>query len=256
MTLVVATAGNQVFCKFAAVRGVARSRLSDRPATVPGMYRAYIGSQVPLEDAYRAAARWARTVDCVIAPSTAAIEQSPWLEQAGVPLGVSSNRHTRFTARPHGFVVAWCLNLEEILEVEHRSKPSGVVAVQTPPSLRPWVTAHNVERVAGDVLDPVEASTPATKALVSGLTRMAVINQGLIDKRERSEAIEALTYFHRHGHRLDPRQLETEAIRNGWPGQAPIELARIAESINAGKKLRFQQRLSLETLAQWTRTAK
>lgn len=218
------------------------------------MRRAYIGSQVPLKDAYREATRWAETVDCVITPSTSAIESSPWLERAGVPLGVASNRHTRFTARPHGLIVAWCLNLDEVLELEHRNQLSGLVAVQAPRSLRPWATAHNVKHIAGEVLDPVPEPTPATKALVEGITSMAVPNQGLIDKRERSDAIQALTYFRTHGHQLHPTQLTLEAIRNGWPGRAPIELAQIAHDINAGKQLRHQNRIDPELLAEWANT--
>lgn len=218
------------------------------------MRRAYIGSQVPLDVAYREARRWAETVDCIIAPSTAVIERSPWLERSGVPLGVASNRHTRFTTRPRGLVVAWGLNLDEVLELEHRNRLSGVVAVQAAPSLQPWATAHKAEPIAGEPLVPVPDATPAIKALVLGITSIAVSNQGLVDKRERSEAIQALTYFFTHGHQLDPTQLALEAIRNDWPGQAPIELAQIAREINAGKQLRYSDRIGSELLAEWANT--
>lgn len=217
------------------------------------MRRAYIGSQVSISLAYREAQLWAETVDCVIAPSTAVIERSPWLERAGVPLGVVSNRHTRFTARPRGVVVAWCLNLDEVLELEHRNQLSGIVAVQAPHSLRPWVTAHEVQHIAGEPFVPVPDANPAIKAMVDGITSMAVANQGLNDKRERSEAIQALTYFRTHGHQLDPTQLTLEAIRNDWPGRAPIELAEIARDITAGKQLRYLHRIDPQQLAEWAR---
>ncbi|MDX2359066.1 hypothetical protein [Dietzia sp. PP-33] len=219
------------------------------------MRRAYIDSHLSLVDAYREATRWAEAIDCVIGPSTAAIERSPWLERSGIPLGVASNRHTRFTARPHGLVVAWCLNLEEILELEHRNQLSGVVAVQAPAGLRPWVAAHNVEHIGEDALETVPAVPPSIKALVKGITSMAVTNQGLTDKRERSEAIQALTYFHTRGHHLDPLQLTLEAIRNDWPGQAPIELAQIAHDVRAGRQLRHSNRIDEELLAEWANAA-
>ncbi len=82
---------------------------------------------------------------------------------------------------------------------------------------------------------------------------VAVLNQGLIDSRERSAAVHALTYLRDHGHRLDPDQLATEALRREWPRQSPLELARIARDLNAGKKLRFQQRLRPEVLAEWVK---
>jgi hypothetical protein len=45
--------------------------------------------------------------------------------------------------------------------------------------------------------------------------------------------------------------LVVEAIRNEWPRRSPLELARIAKDLNAGKRLRYQPRLSVERLAQW-----
>ena len=83
---------------------------------------------------------------------------------------------------------------------------------------------------------------------------LPVLNQGLIDSRERSAAVQALTYFNQRG--LDPGadQLITEALRNGWPGDSPIELARLAREIKAGKRLRHQQRLRPEVVEQWANT--
>ena len=39
--------------------------------------------------------------------------------------------------------------------------------------------------------------------------------------------------------------------RNGWPWDSPIELADLARDISAGKRLRYQQRLRPEVVAQW-----
>lgn len=215
------------------------------------MRRAYVEAHMSLSDAYRVATRWAGTINTVIGPSTSAIEASPWLEQAGVRLGTVGNRHTRFTARPAGIMVAWCLHLDEILELEHRNDLTGVVAVRASTDLRPWVTAHKAEHLGGEVLEPVPEASPAIKATVEGITGIAVANQGLIDRRERSEAVQALTYLHRHGHKLNPTQLIVEAIRNGWPGKAPVELAQLARDVNAGKRLRYQNRVRPERLAEW-----
>ena len=215
------------------------------------MRRAYIESHMSLADAYGEAKRWAGTVDSVIAPSTSAIEASPWLERAGVRLGVVGNRHTRFTGRPHGLMVAWCLDLDEILELEHRNRLAGVVSVRASSGLRPWGTAHNAVPLGGERLETVPAASPAIQAMVEGITSLAVTNQGLIDRRERSAAVQALTYLRARGHELNPRQLIVEAIRNDWPGEAPVELARLARDISAGKQLRYQDRIRPERLAQW-----
>lgn len=87
--------------------------------------------------------------------------------------------------------------------------------------------------------------------MVEGFTGIAVSNRGLIDPRERSEAVQALTYFHNRGRELNPTQLIVEAIRNCWPGTAPVEPSKLAGDITAGKRLRYQQRLRPEILAQW-----
>ncbi len=215
------------------------------------MRRAYIESHVSLAEAYGLAKRWAGTIDSVIAPSTRAIEASPWLEREGVRLGVVGNRHTRFTGRPYGLMVAWCLDMDEIFELERRNRLTGVVAVRAGGGLRPWVTAHNAEHLGGESLKPVPEASPAIKAMVEGITSLAVTNQGLIDKRERSAAIQALTYLRAHGHELNPSQLIVEAIRNEWPGEAPVELGRLARDVNAGKRLRYLDRIRPERLAQW-----
>lgn len=215
------------------------------------MRRAYVEAHMSLSDAFRVAARWAGTVDTIIGPSTRAIEASPWLEHAGARLGTIGNRHTRFTARPAGLTIAWCLHLDEILDLEHRNHLSGLIAVRASTDLRPWVTAHEAEHLGGEVLKPVPEAGPAIKAMVEGITGIAVSNQGLIDPRERSEAVQALIYFHDRGHELNPSQLIVEAIRNGWPGNAPVELSQLARDITAGKRLRYQRRLRPEILVEW-----
>jgi len=65
--------------------------------------------------------------------------------------------------------------------------------------------------------------------------------------------VQALTYLREHGHRLDPDQLTSEALRRKWPRQSPLELARIARDLNAGKRLKFQQRLRPEVLVEWAK---
>jgi hypothetical protein len=216
------------------------------------MRRSYIEAHCTLRDAFVLARRWGGDgPTTLIAPSTRDVEASPWLEHAGVPLGTAGNRHTRFAARPRGTAIAWCLRLEEILEMERRNTLDALVLVRATTQHAPWITAHSAEHVGGEVVPPVEEASAAIKAAVDGLSGIAVLNQGLVDSRERSGAVQALTYLRRRRHRLEPDQLATEAIRRGWPGTSPIELAKIATDLNAGKNLRFQKRVAPEALARW-----
>jgi hypothetical protein len=216
------------------------------------MRRAYIEVHCPLAESFTLARRWAGSAPTtLIAPSTSAVEAQPWLERAGIPIGTVGNRHSRFAARPRGTVIAWCLHLDEILDIEHDRDVDAIMLARAFDQHAPWVTAHDAEHIGGEVVPAVPEASAAIKAMVEGISLLSVLNQGLSDSRERSMAVQALTYFHRHGHRLDGAQLITEALRNEWPRQSPLELARLAKEITAGKQLRYQQRLVPEVVAGW-----
>jgi len=218
------------------------------------MRRSYIETHCSLIDSFKLAQRWAGGAPTsLMAPSTSAVDVSPWLEGAGVPIGTVGNRRSRFNARPRGIVIAWCLHLNEILDLESQSDIDGVVLVRAGSQHAPWITACHVDHLGGESVPAVEEASSAIKATVEGLSMVAVLNQGLIDSRERSAAVQALTYLREHGHRLDPDQLTSEALRREWPRQSPLELARIARDLNAGKRLKFQQRLRPEVLAEWAK---
>ncbi len=145
--------------------------------TVRVMCRAYIEAHVPLNEALAAARKWADgEALTLIAPSTRAVEAQPWLDSAGVAIGTTSIRHSRFSARPHGTVIGWCLNLKEVLEVESRSSVIGIVAVQAQASHAPWITAHDVERLAGSDIARVAEASKAIKAMVEGIGTVALLD--------------------------------------------------------------------------------
>lgn len=217
------------------------------------MRRAYIDPHCGLRESFELARAWAGLeLGTLMAPSTGAVDASPWLQKSSVPIGTVGGRRSKYTGHPQGIVIAWCLHLEEVLEIEHRHDIDGMVLVRAFDSLAPWITAHGAEHLGGQVVDAVPEASAAIKAAVAGITWEATRNQGLVDSRERSDAVGTLTYLRSHGHRLVPEQLTTEAIRNGWGGQGPLELAEIAKQLNAGKQLRYQKgRISAQRLAEW-----
>jgi hypothetical protein len=216
------------------------------------MRHAYISPHVDLRESFRLATAWAGNDVTVIGASTRDIEASPWLAESGLPIGTTSNRHSRFTARARtGKVIAWCLNLDEILDLERNSRLGGLVVVQGHASHAPWITAHDAKLLGGEPVPQVTEASPAIKAMVTGISQLAVLNQGLIDPRERSTAVQALSYMRSHGHQLIPQQLTVEAIRQEWPGTSPLDLADLAKQLNAGKQLRYEKRLSSTVLAEW-----
>jgi len=219
---------------------------------VAAMRRTYVEAHVPLREAFAAARRWVDgEVATLIAPSTSAVEAQPWLESSGLAIGTTSNRHSRFSARPHGAVIGWCLDLDEVLEIESRRSVSSIVAVRAGVSHAPWITAHDVGRLGGNEIAPVPEASEAIKAMVEGISLLPVLNQGLTDGRERSMAVQALSFMRAHGHELNPKQLIVEAIRQGWPGASPLEFANLARDLNRGKRLRFQNRLDIRALERW-----
>ena len=217
------------------------------------MRRAYIDPHCGLQESFNLARAWAGSEPVsLMAPSTSAVDASPWLQTTRVPIGTVGGRRSKYTGRPQGLIVAWCLHLDEVLEIEHRHDIDGMVLVRALDSHSPWITAHRAEHLGGQVIDAVPESSAAIKAAVAGITWEATRSQGLVDSRERSDAVQTLTYLRNHGHRLAPEQLATEAIRNGWGGQGPMELAEIAKRLNAGKQLRYQKgRINSQRLADW-----
>lgn len=215
------------------------------------MRRGYVEAHVSLRESFQVAAGWLGAHPTLIAPSTRAIEASRWLESAGISLGTTSNRHSRFVARPRGAVIAWCLDLDEILDLESHDEVASVAVVRAHTSHAPWVTAHGADQLAGETIEPVSEASAAIKTMVEGISFLPVLNQGLTDSRERAMAVQALTFMHARGHQLVPEQLIVETIRNGWPRRSPLEFAELARSISNGKRLRFQTRLRPEILAEW-----
>ena len=218
------------------------------------MRRAYISPHVDLRESFRLAKAWAgsESSTTIVGPSTSAIEASPWLEQTGLPIGTTGNRRSRHTAQARsGTIIAWCLHLDEILDLERRSELDGLVAVRAHQNHAPWITAHDTELLGGESVPRVPEASSSIKAMVEGISQLAVINQGLVDSRERSMAVQALTYMRNHGHTLIPDRLAVEAIRRGWPGTSPLELADLAMQLNAGKHLHYKERLNASVLAEW-----
>jgi hypothetical protein len=218
------------------------------------MRRAYTSPHVDLRESFRLAKAWAGSESniTIVGPSTSAIEASPWLAQTGLPIGTTSNRHSRYTAQARtGIVIAWCLHVDEILDLERRSELSGLAAVRGHTNHAPWITAHDAEFLGGEPVPRVPEASAGIRAMVDGISLLPVLNQGLIDSRERSMAVQALTYMRDHGHALIPDQLAVEAIRHRWPGTSPLELADLAKQLNAGKRLRYGQPLSTSVLTKW-----
>jgi hypothetical protein len=221
------------------------------------MRRAYIATHVDLPESYRLARNWAGgdSTITIIGPSTSVIKASPWLEKTGLPIGTTSNRHSQYIAQARaGTVIAWCLHLDEILDLESDSELNGLVVVHGHNNHAPWITAHDVEFLGGEPVPRVPEATAAVKAMVHGISLLPVLNQGLIDSRERSMAVQALTYMRHHGHELVPNQLVVEGIRNSWPGTSPLAMADIAKQLNAGKRLHSEKRINPDALANWAAT--
>lgn len=224
------------------------------------MRRAYVDSRVPFEDALAAAVVWAGESATLHVPDTRSVEEND-LEELGIPITCAS-RKSRFYERPEGTVIGVFLNLGEVLEVERRQGIEGIVVMQahgpvgyapTVPSHAPWITAFGAESLTEQHVPPTPEASGPLKAAVRGLYSIAIRNQGLIDRRERSEVVQALTYLRDRGVKLEPDGLLVEALRNGWGGQGPEELRAIAVDLANGKHLKFDKRLRPERIEEWAK---
>lgn len=231
------------------------------------MRRAYISADAPFENALALALEWAGDTATIHAPDTTTVEEEG-LHALGIPV-TSPARKSRFHGTPHGTVIAVALNLAEVLDVERHSRVRRtlqptvddvvlIAAYGPQPYSRygqhhsAWITAFDVEHLGGTPVPAVEPAPAPLRAAVRDLTaRMAVRNQGLLDKHERHAAVHALTYLRDAGHPLDPDALMVEALLHEWGGNGPEELRQIAIDLQ-GKNLKYDKnRVSTEQLKTW-----
>lgn len=233
------------------------------PSYLHSMRRAYIEASIPGRQAFLTAVEWAGRPDSIHVPATHCVDDNPWLAKLRIPI-TSSSAKSRFRGRPQGMVFGVFLNLPQTLGLEKSAHVEGIVAVSAygpnpysegATGFAPWITAFDVEHLGGNQIAPTPDASEPVKRAVEGLTFLAVENQGLLDNRERSAAVQALTYLRDQGIRLEPDALMVEALRNGWGGKGPEELRAIALDLNAGKRLRFQERFSEDAMEAWVRSS-
>lgn len=225
------------------------------------MRRAYVEAHAPLDEAIEIALDWAGDGAAIHAPDTASVEDddTPLLGY-GVPVTCAS-RKSRLYGRPTGTVVAVSLSGTEMLGLEQARGVDGIVIVEahgpqryTPEVLShaPWITAFDAEHLGGEQISGVPEASAPLKAAMKGLTGVAVANQGLRDKRERSAVIETLMFLRARGIEVDPDAVVVEALRNTWGKQGPEEAHEIAVALKQGRALRHQRgRFTQRVLEEW-----
>lgn len=234
------------------------------------MRRAYIAADEPFDRAVARALLWAGETATIHAPDTASIDENN-LDNYGVPVTCASRR-SKFFGTPRGTVICAFLDLSQVLDVERHGRSRGVLpatvgglivvdAYGPQPYAKdgqhhsPWITAFDVEHLAGEPIAPVASAPAPLRAAIADLTRIAVRNQGLLDKRERSEAVHAMSYLRARGLPLDPDALMVEALRNEWGGTGPETLRQIAIDLNKGTNLHYdKRRLGPDRLQRWATT--
>ncbi|SKQ48068.1 Uncharacterised protein [Mycobacteroides abscessus subsp. abscessus] len=223
------------------------------------MRRAYVEASVPFEAAFATALDWAGKDAAIRVGDTATVNENRWLEELGLPITSGSGR-TRFRGSPQGTQIAVFLNLGEVLDLERSTRVEGIVVVPASGKHEwlpmvcghaPWTTAFDAECLGGNEIASISPASAPIKAAIDGLTGLAVLNQGLIDSRERSEVVQTLTHFRLHGIELDPDALMVEALRSRWGGRGAEDLREIAIELNKGKNLRFEKRISAQALQKW-----
>lgn len=204
---------------------------------------------------------WAGDTAAIHALDTASVDdQDTQLQAYGVPVTCVS-RKSRLHGRPKGTVVAVFLNGTEVLDLDHARDVDGIVVVQAhgperyaPYALThaPWITAFAAEHLGGQQIAPVAEAPAPIKAAMKGLTRLAVTNQGLADRREKSELIHALTFLRARGIEIDPNAILVESLRNNWGKDGPKQAHAIAVELKQGRALKYDKhRLKPEILEEW-----
>lgn len=109
--------------------------------------RAYIESHVPLREAVNLAKVWAGQNAVIHAPDTGAVDANEWLTRLGLRITAVSTK-SRFHGSPRGSVIAFCLNVSEVLEVERTAGVESIAVVRAhgPIAHSPTVASHAANR--------------------------------------------------------------------------------------------------------------
>jgi len=211
------------------------------------MRRAYVETHVDLPEAVALALKWAGATATISVPNTACVDANPWLRELGLPI-TSPSAKSKHHAPASGTVIAFDLGMPGVLEVDRLPSVDGMVAIRAhgpdryaPGVLdyRPWITAYDVEHLGGEVIAPLDAPSPQVRAAIEGMTSIAIRNQGLIDRRDRSTVIEGLMFLQRNNIQLDPDVVMVEALRNHWGGDGAEKVRQTVIDLNQGKKLSY-----------------
>ncbi len=158
------------------------------------------------------ALRWAGDDATIRVGDTRTVEENDWLEGLGVPITCASRR-SRFYGLARGSVVCVFLNLSEVLEVERSKDVEDIVVVpahgrltrfQSGSGHAPWITAFDAQCLGGNEIQRIPEASAPLKATVEGLSLLPLLNQGLIDRRERWAVVQALTFLRGRGVSLEP----------------------------------------------------
>lgn len=111
---------------------------------------------------------------------------------------------------------------------------AGVVAVPDLVGLADkWIARwnpviHGQERAAA--AEPLVTDPVIVKALTS-LTSLVNLSHGLLNPRDKASADETLRILRSNGHKLEPDQIKSWAIRNKWKPGAADDLAKLATRV-------------------------
>lgn len=215
---------------------------------------AYVGD-FPANDGLdtRIAFNWAKErageLDCditVVTPSRRHYRRNPFL--GALDENIDRQTAKTFDTRAQPVVVACWPDESTLDKIDSLERLEALCVVpRVEEEIAPWRSA----RAAIDLLEtetdrPVtQISDPVVRAALESLTERVNLGAGSSHPRDRDAAIQMFRLLHRATSRIDPDEIITWAIENGWPPRDAAALARIGTGVVAGHRYRTRD-------AEWT----
>lgn len=181
-------------------------------------------------------------------PQVRTLKSRPVLEEISGWQRVQHITRTRVYGARH--VIAVYPHLGDLGQFLYGGRLQTLAVVPWGDDLSSWVHRASVE-VLGvtDIPEGIERlkeKRPIPAAVVVGLewiTERINHNNGIAGTDEKALAVPILQWLHDAGYQMNPVDIQGWALANGWYGDAPKDLAKYVNDMNAGKRPRAQRKV-------------
>lgn len=156
---------------------------------------------------------------------------------------------------PGGIVLALSPDLKHLHTLDDHPRTLALAVVADQHQVNLWAAAKQATILGGLKARTYQPPIDLVVAAAISDRRPQQDHQKLMGAQGRRHCAQALHILQAHGYRLDPDQIYTEALRQGWLGHHALQLHQLVEAINTGKQIGQKGHPSTPTVHAWRQQA-